>query len=386
MRTLGRPMREACGAAIAGAVLVTSACAGGGLLQTGGGGGSEEGGPLVVDGEQIASADLYRAAREEGGLTLYTALSTTRELAIDAAFEKQTGLSVTQVPLPGDELHSRVTSEHDAGELQADVIRQTDREHAEDYLEEGVWEPYCPPLLAKIADDDLTEPDCNFWASQTPVYAVGYNTEQVPEDEAPRSWDDLLDPRWQGKIGLASVDAEDGTWARDLYLRKEKGLQYWKQLAAQKPHITGSAGAATEANASGEVAVAMVLPSTQLLAADEEAPLDVSLPEEGLPSYALWLGLSGTATNPNAAKVFLNWSASLAGQTAVARVGDYPVRDDAPGPKVGGVRLPPRNEVDVVNVESWEEYGAKRERWTDQWLNIFGHTHKDDGDGDDGDD
>ncbi|MQA87468.1 MAG: extracellular solute-binding protein [Streptosporangiales bacterium] len=373
MSLLRRPVREICGAAIAGAVLVASACSGGDIMR--GGGGSGEEGPLVVDGEQIADAKLYGAAQEEGSLTLYTALSTTRELAIDAAFEKDTGLTINMVRLPGGRLYSRVVSEHKSGKLRADVIRQTDRGLADSYLEEGVWQPYCAPFLEKV-EEKLKGPDCNFWASQTPFYALGYNTELVKESEAPRTWDDLLDPQWKGKIGMAYIGAGGSTWARDLFLRKEKGLEYWKRLAAQKPVITGSAGSVTELNARGEVPVAVVLPGTQLLAKDEGAPLAVTLPEDGLPSYAQWLGLTAEASNPNAAKVFLNWSASRTGQTAVAAVGDYPVRSDAPGPKVAGVQFPARDEVNLIDAESWDDYASKREQWMDQWLNVFGYTPK----------
>ena len=370
------PVRMAWGAALLGAALVASACSGGDVV--GGGGGAKKGEALVLNGEQIASADLYDAAREEGGLTLYTALSTTREEAIDKAFQEQTGLSINMVRLPGGRLYSRVTSEHGAGKLQADVIRQTDRELADKYQEAGVWKPYCPPHVDDFPAD-LKEPECNFWASQTPFYAIGYNTELVKESDAPSSWEDLLDPRWRGKIGLAYIGAGGSTWARDLFLRKELGLDYWKRLAAQKPRITGSAGAVTELNGRGEVEVAMVLPGTQLLAKADGAPLAVTLPEEGLPSYAQWLGMTASAKKPNAAKVFLNWSASLAGQTAVSRVGDYPVREDAPGPKVGDVQLPPRDEVDLVTPESWPEHASKREAWMDEWLQVFGYTPTEEG-------
>ena len=334
-----------------------------------------EGEGLVLMGEEIADAETWAAAQEEGTITLYSALSEARELALLERYTEDTGMEVDLVRLGGGRLFERVMSEHGAGQLGADVIRQTDRTLAEAYMEEGVWEPYCHPFW-DLSPSELQEPDCNYWTSQQPVYAIGYNTEIVDEADAPTSWEDLLDEKWKGNIGLAHIGAGGSTWARDLFLRNEFGVEYWEALAAQEPFITGAAGAVSEGNGRGEFAVAMVLPGSQGIAAAEGAPLQVVIPSDGVPTYSQWLGLAANAEKPNAAKVFLNWNMSLAGQTAIAEAaGDYPVRDDAPGPTAGGViPLPKRADVDLRTPELTEEYATERDAYMEDWFRIFGYT------------
>jgi iron(III) transport system substrate-binding protein len=343
----------------------------------GSGGGSEAAspeGPLVVDGVEIADEALWQAAQDEGTLTLYTALGEERENAMVDVFREQTGLSIEVVRLAGGRLYERILTEHGAGQLGADVIRQTDYTLALAEKEAGVFEPYCPPGIDQI-DQELRQEDCSFYASQTPIYAIGYNHAQITPEEAPRTWQDLLDPQWRGRLGLAHIGSGGSTWARDLFLRQKYGVEYWQQLAAQQPFITGGAAGITEQMARGEVQLGMVLPGNQSLTASEGAPLSLVLPEDGIPSYGQWFGLASGAENPNAAKVFIHWQMSLPGQTAVANeAGDYPVIPGAPGPDFNGEELPARDEVDLVQMETDPEYISKRDSYMSEWFGIFGYT------------
>lgn len=372
--------RVAVAAAIA---LVATACGGGdaGPTEEEGGG---EGEPLTLMDEEIADAETWAAAQEQGSLTLYSALSEARELAILERFEEDTGLTVDLVRLGGGRLFERVMTEHGADQLGADVIRQTDINLVRDYQEAGVWEPYCHLFWEEASNPELQEPDCHYWTSQQPIYTIGYNSELLDElgEEPPATWEDLLDPQWQGTIGLAHIGAGGSTWARDLFLRQEYGVEYWEALAAQDPFITGAAGAVSEGNARGEFAVGMVLAGSQGIAQADGAPVEIVLPEDGVVSYSQWLGLAANSENTEAAEVFLNWNMSLAGQTAIAEAaGDYPVRSDAPGPTAGDGQLPPLDEVNLVLPELTEEYESVRDEWQAEWFEIFGYTPDPDAEG-----
>lgn len=361
--------------AVVSMVAVAAAACGGDEGPAEGEGGGE-GEALTLMDEEIADAETWAAAQEQGNLTLYSALSEARELEIIERFEEDTGLSVDLVRLGGGRLFERVMSEHGAGQLGADVIRQTDVTLAREYQEAGVWEPYCHPFW-DLSDPELQEPDCHYWTSQQPIYTLGYNSAVLEQEglEPPSSWQDLLDPEYQGNIGLAHVGAGGSTWARDYYLRNEYGVEYWEDLAAQDPFITGAAGAVSEGNARGEFAVAMVIAGSQGIAQADGAPVEIVLPEDGIVSWSQWLGLAANSENTEAAEVFLNWNMSLAGQTAIAEVtGDYPVREDAPGPTAGDGELPPPGEVELIVPELEEEYETERDAWQAEWFGIFGYT------------
>lgn len=335
-------------------------------------------GPLVIDGVEIADETLWKAAQSEGKITLYTAVGEERENAMVDVFRQQVGLEVEIIRLAGGRLFERISSEHGAGQLGADVIRQTDLVLAQKEKEAGVWEPYCPPGFDEI-EPTLKQADCSFWASQTPIYAIGYNNAQIKPEEAPKTWKDLLDPKWAGKIGLAHIGVGGSAWARDLFLRQTYGVEYWKALAAQKPFISGGAAGITEQMARGEIQLGMVLPGNQSHAATGGAPLGLVIPTDGVPSYGQWFGLAKGAKHPNAAKVFINWQMSKFGQTAVAeKAGDYPVISGVPGPDFNGTPLPSREEVELIPMESDHEYISKRDEYQKEWFAIFGYTPESD--------
>lgn len=356
-------------AAVLGIALAATGCGG-----PSGGKAAKEG-PLVVDGVTLADQQLWSAAQDEGTLTLYTAVGEDRANAVVDVFRKQTGLDVEVIRLPGGRLVERALSEQGAHQLGADVIMQSDLVLAEQERKAGVFGSYCPSGLDKV-DPQLKPAQCEYYGTQTPIYALGSNSKLVPAQAAPKTWKDLLDPNWKGrKIGLAHIGAGGSSWARDLFLRQKYGIDYWRQLAAQQPLITGGAASVTQQMARGEVQIGMVLPGDQGFSASQGAPLAVQMPEDGVPSYAHWTGMTAAAKHPNAAKVFLNWYLSLPGQAEVARKGgDYPVIPGAPGPDFNGTPLPPREQIKLVFPELTPDYTQKRDEYMAEWFQIFGYT------------
>lgn len=331
--------------------------------------GEEECG-LELLGECIADADLWEQAQAEGGLTLYTSLSEARELVSLADFEAQTGLNVDYVRMTGAGLYERVQTELAAGRVEADVIRDTDIALNIDHMDAGVYQPYCPRFVDLIPQDNVIR-DCLIMSSLSPVVAISYNTELVAADDAPRTWEDMLDERWAGQIGIVEIGAGGSTWARDLYLRQVFGLEYWERLAALQPTVVGTHGALTEAQARGEFAVAFNLPGSASLAMENGAPLAIVFPPEGVPAYNLWIGMSSGATNVAAAQVFLNWTFSLAGQTAVGKAGDFPMRPDAPAPVLFNTESPDPATANLYYTETFEEFVTLRPDWTAEWYDLI---------------
>jgi len=336
---------------------------------------------LEIGGECIADADLWAAAQAEGSFTLYTALSELREIAVVEVFQADTGLGVDIVRLGGGALVERVLSEFGAGVLGADVIRQTDFSLAIQELDAGVFEPFCPLNIELIADGLRWGQDgCEVYATMQPTYAISYNTALVSAEEAPKTWLDLIDPKWAGRICTVHSGSGGSTWARDLWLRDTYGIEYFEAQAALNPIILGAAGATTEVLTRGECAVAPNLPGTVSLAIEQGAPLQIVFPEDGVVAYSQWTGLAQGASNPNAAKVFLNWHMSIKGQTAVAeRAGDFPVVPGSPAPSVnagahGETITPAPGDPRLVFPEALPEYVTMRDEYVGDWFRIFGYS------------
>lgn len=337
---------------------------------------------LTIDGEEIADAELWEQAQAEGGFTLYTALSELREIAVVEVFQEDTGLNVDIVRLGGGPLFERIASELGGNVLEADVIRQTDYALAVELDDIGAWQDYCPLNIDEI-DPDLRfggDEDCGYYATMQPTYALAYNTALVEAEDAPQTWDDLLDEQWRNNICVAHIGSGGSTWARDLWLRDEKGIEYWEALAAQNPQITGAAGQVTEELTRGECAVSMNLPGTVSLAIEEGAPLQIVFPEDGIVAYSQWTGMAAGAQNEASAQVFLNWHLSQKGQRAVAeRAGDFPVVPGAPAPVLqagehGDAGAPEPGDERLVFPEALPEYLESRDAYFDDWFRIFGYS------------
>ena len=363
------------------ALVAIAGCGGGSDDATTGGesGGSattaEAGGALEAEGEEIADPQLWKEAQEQGSVTLYGAISGEREEAIDEAFTELTGIDVNLIQGTGSETYQKVTNLQAAGKLDADIVRQTDGTLAESEAAKGVFAKYCSPFEKGLPKEAIGKP-CYFVAPIIDVYAFAYNSALVKEDEAPKSWQDLLDPKWKGKIGVPYIGAGGSTWARDLFLRKEFGKEYWEKLAAQDPVLSDQVSTTTDQLVQGEVEVATDVPPTVAAAIKEGAPVAISMPTDGVPAYGAFTGVAADARHEAAAKVFLNWNLSKAGQKAVAeKAGDYPVRPGSPAPVVDGEeRLPALDELDVAFPETWPEYRSDRDAWTSEWLKLFNYS------------
>lgn len=335
--------------------------------------GSQE---LVIDGEVIADAELWAAAQEEGGFTMYSTMVEAPQLEVLRIFEEQTGLAPSLIHMPAaGGLYERILSEHASGVLEAGVVQITDPLLAQGLSDEGIYLEHRIEAWDDIGDAYRYD-DGVFYAVLQAINVIAYNTNLVEEGDAPTEWQDLLDPKWQGDIGLVHIGAGGSTWSRDLWLRQTYGIEFWEQLAQNEPQILNGAGQTTEELARGEFAVSMNLPHVVGPASADGAPVANSFPTDGAVGYSHYVGLADGGSSPNASKVFMNWYFSMAGQTAIADyAASYPVRQGAPGPLVGEERLPPPSETNIV-VPPLEDVidQALQDEWQADWYSLFGFT------------
>ncbi|MBX3093309.1 MAG: extracellular solute-binding protein [Cryobacterium sp.] len=352
---------------VVGTMMLTTACAAD-TSPTDPGADSDE---LVIEGTVIADAELWAAAKAEGKFILYTALSEARQNIILEAFKRDTGITTDIVRLGTAQLQERVISEHGSGVLEADVILTTGSIYADEFTEIGVYEQYTPVGIEAI-DPGLFGGNGSWFVSMQSVNGIAYNSALVSEADAPKRYDDLLDPRWGGgKIGMSDVTG-GAAWARELWLHDEYGVEYWESMATQNPIIESSQGNVTDMLARGEIEVALALPGNIAAAAADGASVAFVVPEEGLIAYDHHIGLSSSAANVNAAKVYLNWLLSKSGQAAIASAGDYPVTSDGPAPSMGeGATLPARDSGIIVQPDA-ERFVSFQPEGEDLWFRIHG--------------
>lgn len=329
-----------------------------------------EGDGLVIDGEEIADAELWAAAQEEGGLSFYTAMLEETELALLELFEEDTGLEVDFFRVATNSLQERILTEHGAGQLAADVIRMPDVTFISELVELGIFEEYETAVIDSIPDEYVHEGGLYYTTAIGPT-CLAINTEFLPTDEPPTTYEDLLDPELSGEVGLAHIGVGTTAWIFGSYTRETYGIEYWESLKEQEPVLTEGNAQVADLLARGEISVAYLRPNVVLERKAEGAPVEIVWAEDAMPIFSFYMGLASGGENPNAAKVFLNWHLSKRGQTATADIsGEYSPREDVPPPTMQGVTFPPLSEQPVFQADP-EIWANEREAWTDDYWEIF---------------
>jgi iron(III) transport system substrate-binding protein len=326
---------------------------------------------LVINGESITDKTTYDKAKTQT-LSLYSGYTESSESALVAAFTKDTGIKVNVVRLTPNKLAERVLSEQGAGKLGADVVRTSDYRIAKSLEDAKVWQTYDVPGAAQFKD--VTVDGGQFTRMFNSIYTIGYNSQLVKEADAPKSWSDAVSGKYQGKLGIVQGGSGGSTAALNRFMETKMGADYFQQYAAQKPTIYDSLGAEATALARGEVAVGTVTVSgTNISAVQDKAPVKFIIPEEGLVAYDYYLGMAASATNVEAAKVFMNYNLSKQGQKVFAQLGEYPARTDVEPPTIMGVQLPAVDSGKVYRMPNTDAATFGKDDLA-KWNKVFGYS------------
>src|SRR5689334_9080643 len=145
--------------------------------------------------------ELIEAARKEGRISYYSALELNVAERLAKAFEaKYPGLAVRVERSGAERIYQRIAQEQGSGINAVDVANSTDPAHYLDWKSKDWLAAYLPDDVARHFPADQVDPDGMYATSCGWIEAIGYNTNLVKPEDAPKSYADLLDPKWQGKI------------------------------------------------------------------------------------------------------------------------------------------------------------------------------------------
>ena len=184
---------------------------------------------LALYGGQDREQRMLQGARREGSVNVYTSLAVQDITELAAAFEKKYGIKVKYWRSAQDKILQRVVSETRAGRFDFDVLQTNDAE-----LEALVREK----LLARATspyDSDLLpgaiRPHRQWVGVRLSIIAQAYNTKLVRDEDRPKTYQDLLDPKWKGKLALEAAESDwFGAVVREM--GEERGLKLFRDIAA----------------------------------------------------------------------------------------------------------------------------------------------------------
>jgi len=330
--------------------------------------GQQQSGPLVIGGEQIASAQLYELAKREGELVAYMSYPNAIMREVTKQFTTDTGIKLSLTSLPSDQLSERVLTEWGAKQLKADVLSFSERATMQSFVANGILTPWIVPRFKEIPDK-FKNPKGYYYAQAVIVVGISFNKAFVKAGDLPRTWKALLDPKWQGKVGMTTAYTGGLGWTTAMFTRQKFGLDYWKKLAAQKPFLASGVGQVTDALVRGQIHIAINHLGTVRRQSVAGAPLGFYFPREGSPSVIESVGMTSTASHSRAARLFLNWVMSRYGQRVFAKLSsEYTVYPDIVGPGM------PKSARAALWYPKLKDYIKLRKQWLDEWGRTFNYT------------
>lgn len=266
-----------------------------------------------------AQAPDIAAAKKEGSVVVYGTV-VPQSMQINAGFEKKYGIQVEYWRADSTNIMDRALTEWRAGRPGFDVVEGS-RAPQIIMKKEGLFVGYVPPSSEKFPTQ-FKEKDALMTAWRALPIGILYNTELVKADEAPKSWEDLLDSKWRGVIGMPDPSQHSTTAAFLWSLRKimgEKWLNFATALAKQKPRMVSALAPVTDEIIRGEVRVGITYIK---YVKQYKGPLDYVLMDRYLsdPNY---MSVGAKARHANAARLYMEYACSQEGQKAMAGEGEF---------------------------------------------------------------
>jgi iron(III) transport system substrate-binding protein len=285
---------------------------------------------------------LIEAARKEGKVVFYTSIDLPVAERLAKAFEaKYPGIAVRVERTGAERVFQRIGQEYMSRIYAVDVVNSSDAAHFIVWKRDGLLAPYVPEDVAKFYPDEHRDPDGAFASFRAWVCVIGYNTNMVKAEDAPRSYADLLDPKWTGKLVKAHPGYSGTIMTATYQMSRDLGWEYFEKLAKQKVMQVQSSADPPKKLALGERAVmADGNEYNMFIEKEKGTPVEIVYATEGSPLIVGPNGLFKNAPNPNAARLFQSFCFSPEAQQLSSDVGGlrslHPAVKEKPGRKPFG--------------------------------------------------
>jgi iron(III) transport system substrate-binding protein len=259
---------------------------------------------------------LIAAAQKEGKVAFYSAMDLPVSEKLAKAFEaRYPGIAVRVERSGAERILQRVSQEMMSNIHACDVLNSSDASHFIVFKRNGWLAPYVSDEMAQHFPAAYRDPDGLFVTTRVWLSSLGYNTDLVKPEEAPKSFADLLNPKWAGKMVKAHPAYSGTIMTATFQIVRELGWGYFEKLATQRVMQVQSSTDPPKKLALGERAVMADGNDYNLLQLMESGRAVAPIyPAEGTPTITGPSGVFASAPNPNAARLLQAWLHSREGQ------------------------------------------------------------------------
>jgi len=300
--------------------------------------------------------DKVEAAKKEGKVVIYGSLESGIMDEIEKAFTARYGIPIEYFRASSNKTLDRVLTESRAGRVQSDVV-VTNRGPMQLLKKEHMFARYVSPESRNFPDA-VKDPD----GMLSPIYrmvivGILYNTKLVKPEEAPKSLEDLLKPRFQGKWVMPDPSRHftTGAWLNNFdKLYGKNAMAMIQKLAAAKPILVESFIPSAQKIISGEAEAGITYLKYVHIFGKDGAPLDYAR----LPEYLAdghHVGIQAKAPHPNAARLFEDFFISPDGMKILAQEGEFVTAKGLYPPIQGAesIKAIPMDEMDRKEYKKW---------------------------------
>ena len=298
---------------------------------------------------------LLSKARAEGKVSFYANITAVEPIM--EAFTKKYGVKAEYTRIASPKFVATAVTEHAAGKLMSDVL-QSPIPILDMLKDKKILASYRSPMAANYPEWARKDPQNTIFGIE--YVALIYNKELVKPADVPKSYEDLTDPRWRGKIVMGNPTSHATTIAWLIGLREhvfksdETWMKFVKGLAANQPMFVASFGPTPAPIESGEKLIGISMPKYIITKAP--APLDWARVSQPLLGTPRGIALASSAPHPNAARLFMDYWLSREAQQILAKdVGEYVLYAGVypPIPGIEKAEVLPIRELTDDEIKKW---------------------------------
>ncbi len=324
--------------------------------------------PRQMDGFKTCAN--VEEAEKEGAVVLYSPDPESNQAALTAEFHKMfPKINTTYLRLQTGALYAKLMAERQARTYQPDVLTLTDMTFVLDFQKRGGWMKYESPELGAFKPENKSNPEGLYMWGGVIVAGIAYNPTTVKPADAPKSWKDLLNPKWKGAINVkvSNSGLQHETW---YVIKKIYGDEYWQEFAKLEPRAFDSYVQQYDRTISGQDEVISTAQySGYLQSKAKGAPIAFVNPTEGVAAAPSLTGAVDHAPHPEAAKLFMDWFTGVPGQTAYIKASSlYSVRTDV-APPAGGQ---PITDFKLLIPDDWQAFLKTHAAFVKEWDRLVG--------------
>jgi len=281
---------------------------------------------------------LIQAAKKEAQVIYYTSTDLPVAEKLAKAFEaKYSGIAVRVERTGAERVFQRIGQEYSSNIHAVDVVNSSDAAHFIVWKRDGILAPYVPEDVASFPAEHR-DVEGQFASFRVWLSIIAYNTNLVKSEDAPKSFADLLDPKWKGKIVKAHPGYSGTIMTATFQMQRDLGWTWFEQLAKQNIMQVQSSADPPKKLDLGERAVMADGNEYNIFQIKEKGrPVEPVYAAEGSPLIIGPNGIFKGSPNPNAAKLFQSFCFSREAQQLIIDVGGlrsvHPQTQEKPGRK-----------------------------------------------------